>query len=276
MTTTTPVQHGERRCYLRGCQRPECRDAHRRYCKRYALRVVEQGPVRVDLRPAHDRVQAWYQQGYSQRQIALAAGGISEGVIQSILAGTINTLHPASARAILGARIEDAGQPGATRLDATGTRRRLQALAATGWPLIQVAQRAGMAHKTARDAVHGTHVYAATAHAIADTYDQLAHQAPEQHGVRQWVTDRTRKWARAHGWPDPTFWEDWGGIDDPAAPETEPEVSVSRAEVITEDALWLERHGYTRHQAAERLGVTKSYIDHSIQRAAARRQKEAA
>lgn len=262
-TATRPAPpHGTRACYLRGCPRDECRDAHRRYCKRYGLRVLEGGgPIRVDLTPAAARVHTWHQQGYSQRQISEAAG-TSPAVIQTLLAGSITALSPASAAGIMAARIEDAGPPAATRTDATGTRRRFQSLAYVGWPRSVVAERAGITAKTAAAAMRVEYVYHSTARAVATAFDTLAWQTPEQHGVAHWVADRARRWARQNLWYPPAAWDD-DAIDDPAA---EPDMGreVPRYVAIAEDAMWLERQDFTRAQVAERLGVSRDRVQQSL------------
>ncbi|MEU1787052.1 helix-turn-helix domain-containing protein [Streptomyces sparsogenes] len=152
--------------------------------------------------------------------------------------------------------------PGA--VDATGTRRRLQALAANGWPMKALAPHIGVAPATVSRLTTQQRVYSRTAEAVTKCYDQLADQSPEDHGIPAAVVIKTRNRAAANKWPDPLWWEDMGGIDDPQAPEQD--TPTPQHVVIGENALELEAQGYTRRHAAERLGISLSTLETNIRR----------
>ena len=97
-------------------------------------------------------------------------------------------------------------------VDATGTRRRTQALAAVGWSSTAIGVRLGMRPERARNLIHKYRVQASVspdiAARVAALYDQLAGQTGTS-----WAA-ATHAW-HAH-WPDPSAWIGVD-IDDPDA-----------------------------------------------------------
>jgi hypothetical protein len=90
-------------------------------------------------------------------------------------------------------------------VDATGTRRRLQALAAIGWPPRALAERLGIQP----DNILRRHrVRVGTARLVAAVYDQLS--------MTPGPDTRSAAAARRRGWAPPLAWDD-DSIDDPAA-----------------------------------------------------------
>lgn len=93
------------------------------------------------------------------------------------------------------------------RVDATGTRRRIQALCAAGWPMDEIGARIGVA---GRDAVflltRRRWAYRSTAARVAAVYEQLA-DTPGP-------SKRSSTLARSRGWLPPLWWDD-DTIDDP-------------------------------------------------------------
>ena len=69
MTSKTPPQHGERRCYIAGCRRPECAAANAAYCKRYRVYRHTNGPRRVDAQPYIELAQRYASLGWSHTQM---------------------------------------------------------------------------------------------------------------------------------------------------------------------------------------------------------------
>lgn len=93
---------------------------------------------------------------------------------------------------------------GPTEIDATGTRRRLQALAVMGWPFKEVARRAGVMLKPSRFWPEGSRVNKVTAARIARAFDEL-HMTPGPSTI-------TRDRAMKKGWVSTLAWDN---IDDP-------------------------------------------------------------
>lgn len=260
MTTRTPPRHGERRCYLRGCRRPECAAANYRYMSRYRLDRHRTGNRRLPADATAHHIQQLTAAGWSYNQIAAAAGP-AHRTISAIAQRRTTTVTPDTERRILNIPIQP---PAATQyVDATGTRRRLQALVAIGWPFVLIGPAIGL-HATATGRIARgdlPQVRHATAQAVAAVYrDWSRRPGPNQ---------RARLHATRLGWHGPAVW-DTGTIDNPAAePETdEPDLpGTPRYVAIAEDGLELvERQGYSRREAAVRLGVTKNYLEASIRR----------
>ncbi|MFI8792629.1 hypothetical protein [Streptomyces sp. NPDC055105] len=122
--------------------------------------------------------------------------------------------------------------PDAARIDATGTRRRCQALQARGFNRIAIAGQAGMATRYFQKAVVGDKVTARLARSVRDVYGLWWSADPCDHGVREWVADRTRREAVRFGWHGPLAWDD-DSIDDPQARPYVP----SEEEALAEDFI---------------------------------------
>lgn len=120
-------------------------------------------------------------------------------------------------------------------VDATGTRRRLQALAALGWSAREIAERHGLHRDTVRWWYRMPRVERATAVKVAAWYDEMSMMLPpmETSSERRSATT-TRGQARAKGWPPPLAWDD-DMIDDPnAAPDLEGIAQITISEVFAE------------------------------------------
>jgi DNA-binding CsgD family transcriptional regulator len=145
-----------------------------------------------------------------------------------------------------------------------GSTRRLQALAFKGHTTSALARRLGISQFTLRRLIHGQpgEVPAHLAAAVAALYDEL------------WAADggsrRVARRARAAGFAPALAWDDNAGdphfIDNPeAAPaDWKPRrlTDADRAEDIAE----ILADGYTRRQAAWRLGVSADAITQRIAR----------
>ncbi len=149
------------------------------------------------------------------------------------------------------------------RVDPTGTRRRIQALSAIGWPLRELGPHLGIQPDNVRRIlVREQRVYGTTAQAAIAAYDQLHGSRPRRHGVSEIGVARALRNARQHRWAPPKYWDQHpDAIDDP---HFQPLYRVTRAEILAEDARWLIAYGLDRTAAAERLGVDKSYLDRAL------------
>jgi hypothetical protein len=150
-------------------------------------------------------------------------------------------------------------------VDGTGTRRRLRALVAVGWPQLELGRRLEMDKKSVNDQVNAVTptAYAATVLAVRDLYESLWNVDPATQGVgARWIAEAQAR-AASRGWVPPAAWDD-DYIDSPAAVPDLGE-SVDRYTAIAEDARWLiSEQGYTRAQAAHRLGITKSHLERAL------------
>lgn len=106
--------------------------------------------------------------------------------------------------------------PDTARIDPTGTRRRVQALAVLGWSRAQMARKIGMAEDAFKRACHKERVTARLARQVAALYDAWWNQMPEDHGVSRNAAARVRADAARSGFHGPLAWDD-DTIDDPMA-----------------------------------------------------------
>lgn len=132
------------------------------------------------------------------------------------------------------------GQP--SLIDALGTQRRIQALAALGWSTRRVAEAAGWSsHATVRNMLHANQVRRANAEKIAEVYERLCMTVGPSAAVRRRAVE--------NGWPPPLAWDD---IDDP---NEQPSVDIlatkprpkPRTKPIKPSMCGTER-GYQRHR----------------------------
>jgi hypothetical protein len=113
-------------------------------------------------------------------------------------------------------------------VDATGSRRRIQALAALGWPYRRIAEVGGFESAQVYTLTRATVVHKDTAAKVAAVYDRLSMQVPRPSSS----TTRARKAAARKGWLPPLAWDD-ETIDDPAA---EPAMAESE-DIVDEVAV---------------------------------------
>lgn len=254
-----------------GCKCDACRKTSRDHANTRA-RLIAYGRWQpyVDAEPvrAHIRMLSSYSIGI-QRTRVLA--GMSNGSLSRLLYGRGEQRGPSrrirteTADRILAIRPSlDLVAPSAL-VDNTGTRRRLQALVAVGWPQIDLARRAGIDKMSVNDQLHGTSTTTrgSTARTVRDLYEQLWNVDPCTQGIGGRWAKEARALAMANGWVPPAAWDD-DYIDSPAAtPDIGEE--VARYKALTEDASWLiDTQGYTIEQAANRLGITRNHLERAM------------
>lgn len=228
----------------------------------------------LDAEPVRQHLAELQANGLGRRRIAELAG-LHASTVSAILYGRDGRapnrrIRAATAHKILAVR------PGASQhiVPGTGTARRIQALMVIGWPQTYIAIRFGVANTRISELRHGTPVTAITARTIADIYAELHTRNPADHGVKRQAITLVTNYAATKGWPGPGYWEDTGRIDDPAFEPADGE--APRYMRLGEDGLWLEARGLTREQAAERLEVSRDYLEQSIRRYRAATAAEAA
>ena len=94
-----------------------------------------------------------------------------------------------------------------SRIEATGTHRRIQALVALGYSLNNLDAMLGKSRSYTSAALSRTFLNAPTVAAYRDLYERLCMTRPEGH-----IAERNRRRAVTEGWPVPLAWDD---IDDP-------------------------------------------------------------
>jgi hypothetical protein len=137
-------------------------------------------------------------------------------------------------------RLLDAIEGRPRAVDATGSRRRIQALAVAGFPIRVIAEQLGTQIGPLHRAVNGKRLAAVKAREIARVYRRLRFADPARYGVDLRQSARVARMARAKGWSGPEAWET-ADMDDPGALPTEPDPyrPLASYEAIAEDALWV-------------------------------------
>ncbi|MFE7485541.1 hypothetical protein [Streptomyces sp. NPDC057552] len=258
MTTRhTPVQHGERRCYLRGCRLPECLDANYRYMSRLRLDYQRGSTRRTDAKPVAAHINQLLDAGWTQAQIERATG-VGHRTLSPLRIDKCVNVHTTIARRLLALPI---GPPPAneTDTDATGTIRRLQALAAIGHSYAAIARRVGI-HKDALGVIargDRTQVRVETAKAVTAVYRHMSRTSGP--------SARSRFNANRLGWHGPMAWDDTT-IDDPSA---QPEEDTAEPQALNRDELaalrrvdveHLDTFGVPVEEIARRLGMAESTV----------------
>jgi hypothetical protein len=250
---------GHDSCTFRSCrerQRAYDRNRHRQIGYGTWQALVDAEPVRAHVRGLMDK-------GATLRLVA-AAADYDHGSLGRIMWGyqgqPVKGVKAATAARILAVTLPQAGISPMADTDATGTRRRLRALHATGRPIARIARDLSYTETWVRDMTYTAQVVPArTALHVAARYDDLKDRAPEVDGVRPQDVRASRVHAAALGWHAPAMWDT--DIDDPAADPLapDPEVAIpsvtepTRAELLpTVRVMWLA--GATDEQIAGRIG----------------------
>lgn len=266
------------RCYSRGCRLDPCRNAWRIYAKKHRLAILQGEKPQAHMIPTTE-VRAflahWKAKGIGVKAIA-AATGVAPSTIYRVT--ITDTVRSTTADRIMSfqPRLNDLADR--VKIDGTGTRRRLQALHATGWTWAEIGRELGCTGQNVRCIVEQVearngHVTAATARTVRDLYDRAWQGPPTPaNGYQVGEQNRARRRATARGWPPPLAWDD-DSIDDPAAT---PHATTSRsvhtrnrpAEHLAEDVGFvLDADPFaTGAQVAARLGVTRDAVAQALKR----------
>ena len=274
MTTGTVPQHGELRRYKAGCRCPRCtaaNAAHQRYVYREQAYGRWQPFIPAEPIRAHIRTLQAHKVGL--RRIA-ALAGVHQTTLSKILY-TLGDRPPTrqvkqeTAAAILSVRPGLASLADGALVDATGTRRRIQALALQGFPYRFLGPLLDVHPKWLSNIHRDRHVTAHLARTAMRVYDRLWNADPVEHGVPSWSASRVRTDARGKGWAPALAWDD-DTIEDPAArpdygsPSNRPGATLAEIE-------WLMECGETNLTViAARIGVTPAAVERALYRAEAR------
>ncbi len=218
-------QHGTRVCYVMDrCRCQPCTEANREQeAARARYKAYGQWNPYVDAEPAREHVRALMAAGMGWKRIADKAG-VSTGGLSKLMYGASERrpsrrIRQYTEQRILAIAVDVAD---GARVDATGTRRRLQALVAQGWTQTRLAELVGISPANFGHLIHAHGaVNARTARTVRDLYDQLW-KADPAHGANGYVRggiSKAKACARRRGWVGPLAWDD-DTIDDPnAAPD---------------------------------------------------------
>jgi hypothetical protein len=147
---------------------------------------------------------------------------------------------------------------GEARVDGTGTRRRLQALARAGWGSPALTEHTSISESQLRRMLRWPQVTVGTRARVMSLYALLENEpGPSVEAARR---------AERKGWLPPSAW-DGLDIDDPAVRPAEP-ARILRPLATAEDADFIRRTtGATDDQIAARLGMSKNTLQIHLSRA---------
>ena len=257
------MKHGTLTSYSKhGCRCEPCRAAAAKASKAWR-RDNYLGVVKlVDAQPLKDHVAMLMAAGMSFRAISLTAGYTSRNALADSM--TRSRVRPATMARILAVSPKRDNRRDAY-IDATGSRRRLQALAVNGWSTRSLAAQLGHNHPTTvQDITAGKTptIRLRSMEAIRDLYEQLWDQPGP--------SARTAAIAKAKGWLPALAWDD-DLID---KPEYQPEdvrrrgVSGGGSGITLEDIEEAREQGYgTAEQIGWRLGASRDAVAAIISRA---------
>lgn len=252
---TTARAKGRPRQGISGCGCSRCMAALRRYDKWRRLRNAEGNTLTVPAAPVAEHLQALLDAGASWAQLQTATG-CSSSTLADLIHGRLAAVRRGTADRIT------AIQPGDCiserhYINITGAARRLRALQAIGHTCRAIAAVSGVDLSGVQIILNADRdrITRSVANRIDAAYRQLS--------VRPGNNQRAINRARREGWLDPAFWEDYGGIDDPDAPETEPAVKLgprAEARLRAEEIRHLASFGISHAEIARRVGRTTQYV----------------
>ncbi|AWY07530.1 helix-turn-helix DNA binding domain protein [Streptomyces phage LazerLemon] len=195
---------------------------------KYTAYLRAQGrATKVPIEPVRDHLwKLHFVYGMSCAQLAKKCT-LSEGSISEIIAGErrgdhgqiyrIKEIFRENAESVMAIEPEVPTDRGGARVNAIGTTRRIQGLAAEGFPIRWVGNQIGTTSQTFYLTAWGKRemVYYSTAWKIKTLYEKLENDLhPEAHGIDPGKAALARTYALRNGFVRPIFW-DWDTIDDP-------------------------------------------------------------
>lgn len=227
MTGCTATRHGTRGAYVSaGCRCPEARAANARYAYERHRRTAKAAhgmadPFTVPVDQAQDVLARLKDAGWTHRQISLASG-VKRDRLSRINGNTsrpVTRVHHSTYAKLARLLEQPAPIPPSALVDGTGTRRRLEALVALGYPKTYLAQLLDVGRALQ---ITAARVTKRNADKVTALYDQLQHTPGP--------SDRARAYAAARGWLHPGWWDD-DTIDDPTHQPDTTETRHRRDEV---------------------------------------------
>lgn len=204
-------------------QRTDSERAARRHQQKQRRRLQAIGQWQspdVDAEPVRAHLLALREAGMSQDAV-IRRLSLPQSALKNVMYGANGrppgrTVRRETAAAVLAFWPTLDDFPDAALIDATGTRRRAEALAVLGWSGSRLAPEIGMTKDNFNTCLRGRRVSARFARKVARLYDRLWSQKPEYHGVPSGLASRIRTMAAASGFHGPLAWDD-DTIDDPRA-----------------------------------------------------------
>ena len=233
------------------CRCTDCRRWSARVAKAYRAGIYPRIPMDKVWAIVDDRIA----RGWTAAAIGSAAGisyrSVWDHLDHEKRTGKRSPWQHGNARALL-----NIGEPTIGRIGATGTTRRLQALAVMGHNLRVVAEMTGIPESSLSVIRSGrcARVEVRNASAVAGAYEQLSMTRGKS----------SPSFALSRGWVGPLSWDD-DTIDDPASRPCG--VRVRDLPWTVEDFEEFLRQGETHEAACRRLGATWKAVEQRLHRA---------
>lgn len=231
--TCTKHEPGQRTCYTtHGCKCRQCTDAATATARRYKWVHGHGHSTKVPGEPVRAHLAKLRAAGMSTAEIAQVSG-VAPASFRNVEAGRVCDVQRRTAAALLAAKPVPIEQQRVGFVDGTGTRRRLQALAAIGWAGPALGARLGLSRAHVRAIIRSDGQLSADLRArVMALYDDL--WCEPQTGT---AALRARRAAQRRGWVLPLAWDDDQGphgIDNPAAkPHTQGRLRVADKSALT-------------------------------------------
>ncbi len=199
----------------------------------------------IDATPVRQHITALNNAGMSYRDIALDAAMTATGIFYIVNSG--RTVQKATADRILRIPIGGDGL-----VPCIGTRRRIQALAALGWPQKTLAARIGEREKHVSQFMRRERITADKARRVKAVFAELC--------MTEGPSDQCRKRARALGWFPPLAWDD---IDNP---DENPDLTEQPATFMDRYLEMRDTLQLTDPQIAARMGIQLQSLHVNLRR----------
>lgn len=178
--------HGTRAAYVRDeCRCPSCTAANTAASDQlYRARAYGRWKPYVDASPSRAHITALRAAGIGVDQIAKLAG-LSPSHLRGLIDSSngkppFQKVRRETAERILAVPVDDSSRAANSRVDATGTHRRLQALVANGWTQQWLAHELRRSPANLRRSMTSDSVTARTAKLVHEVYERLWDAEPPQ------------------------------------------------------------------------------------------------
>jgi hypothetical protein len=222
-TAAGPRPHGYARYRLDGCRCYTCAAARSRYDEN-RTKAITAGTWQpwVDAEPVRIHVRYLQSCEMGLRTIA-ARAAVDRKRLQAVLHGRPERgtppqekVRPFLAASVLAVEPTLENLAPSTLISPLGTRRRIQALVAGGWPQQHLAAHLGMRPDNFGQMLGREHVLVRRALAVRAMYEQLWNADPAEHGATAVGITRARRYAADRRWAPVGAWDD-EQLDDPEA-----------------------------------------------------------
>ncbi|MFJ6069012.1 hypothetical protein ACIQHU_38985 [Streptomyces tendae] len=216
-------EHGYARYRLDGCRCYICGFARSRYDENRS-KAITAGTWKpwVDAEPVRVHIRHLQSCAMGLRTIA-AQAGVDRKRLQSVLSGRTERgtgpqerVRPELAAAVLAVEPTLENLAPSTPVSPVGTRRRIRALVAMGWPQQYLAEHLGMRPGNFSMMLNREYVLVSRVLQVRAMYDALWRVDPSESGATSAGIVRARKHASDRGWAPVGAWDD-DTIDDPEA-----------------------------------------------------------